>query len=93
MAARGSSGKEGIPQSFRIVSRTRLWSAAVASPSLYSERAQSPTLLPPPPRGTNKEELIPEAQTALTKFARDLTALAKEGKLDPVIGRNDELRR
>lgn len=30
---------------------------------------------------------------ALTKYARDLTAAAREGKLDPVIGRDDEIRR
>ncbi len=30
---------------------------------------------------------------ALTKYGRDLTELAKEGKLDPVIGRDDEIRR
>jgi ATP-dependent Clp protease ATP-binding subunit ClpB len=30
---------------------------------------------------------------ALEKFGRDLTALAEEGKLDPVIGRDDEVRR
>jgi ATP-dependent Clp protease ATP-binding subunit ClpB len=30
---------------------------------------------------------------ALKKFARDLTAEAREGKLDPVIGRDDEIRR
>jgi ATP-dependent Clp protease ATP-binding subunit ClpB len=30
---------------------------------------------------------------ALKKFARDLTAAAREGKLDPVIGRDDEIRR
>ncbi len=30
---------------------------------------------------------------ALEKYGRDLTALAKEGKLDPVIGRDDEIRR
>ena len=30
---------------------------------------------------------------ALEKYARDLTASAKEGKLDPVIGRDDEVRR
>jgi ATP-dependent Clp protease ATP-binding subunit ClpB len=29
----------------------------------------------------------------LEKFARDLTDLAREGKLDPVIGRDDEVRR
>ena len=30
---------------------------------------------------------------ALAKYARDLTALAREGKLDPVIGRDEEIRR
>ncbi len=38
----------------------------------------------------------PEAESqyrALEKYAKDLTQLAKEGKLDPVIGRDDEIRR
>jgi ATP-dependent Clp protease ATP-binding subunit ClpB len=30
---------------------------------------------------------------SLEKYGRDLTALAREGKLDPVIGRDDEVRR
>src|SRR3984893_8362248 len=30
---------------------------------------------------------------ALAKYARDLTDLARKGKLDPVIGRDDEIRR
>ncbi|MCB0407424.1 MAG: ATP-dependent chaperone ClpB [Bdellovibrionales bacterium] len=30
---------------------------------------------------------------ALGKYARDLTALAEEGKLDPVVGRDEEIRR
>ena len=30
---------------------------------------------------------------ALEKFARDLTEMARKGKLDPVIGRDDEIRR
>lgn len=36
----------------------------------------------------------PEAKyQALEKYGRDLTGLAKSGKLDPVIGRDDEIRR
>src|SRR5436190_18108324 len=36
----------------------------------------------------------PEASyQALEKLGRDLTALAEEGKLDPVIGRDEEIRR
>ncbi|HUK06625.1 MAG TPA: ATP-dependent chaperone ClpB [Stellaceae bacterium] len=34
-----------------------------------------------------------EGYEALKKYARDLTALAREGKLDPVIGRDEEIRR
>jgi len=30
---------------------------------------------------------------ALEKYGKNLTNLAEEGKLDPVIGRDDELRR
>ena len=30
---------------------------------------------------------------ALSKYARDLTAAARDGKLDPVIGRDDQIRR
>ncbi len=32
-------------------------------------------------------------QTQLDKYGRDLTAMAREGKLDPVIGRENEIRR
>ncbi len=34
-----------------------------------------------------------QAYDALKKYARDLTADARSGKLDPVIGRDDEIRR
>ena len=34
-----------------------------------------------------------EKYQALEKFGRDLTALARDGKLDPVIGRDEEIRR
>ena len=34
-----------------------------------------------------------EGYDALKKYARDLTEEAREGKLDPVIGRDDEIRR
>ena len=34
-----------------------------------------------------------EGFDALSKYAVDLTALAEEGKLDPVIGRDNEIRR
>ncbi len=34
-----------------------------------------------------------EKYQTLEKYSKDLTALAKEGRLDPVIGRDDEIRR
>ncbi len=36
---------------------------------------------------------VPEEKTDINDFTTDITALAKEGKLDPVIGREDEIRR
>mmetsp|Transcript_29892 Transcript_29892/g.66115 ORF Transcript_29892/g.66115 Transcript_29892/m.66115 type:complete len:1085 (+) Transcript_29892:60-3314(+) len=46
-------------------------------------------------RGTNKvTDQDPEGKyEALAKYARDLTQAAREGKLDPVIGRDEEIRR
>ena len=46
-------------------------------------------------RGSQKvTDQNPEAKfQALGKYARDLTELARRGKLDPVIGRNEEVRR
>lgn len=34
-----------------------------------------------------------QGQSTLEQYSRDLTALAREGKLDPVIGREDEIQR
>src|SRR5207302_9662980 len=34
-----------------------------------------------------------ETYQALERFGRDLTAAAEDGKLDPVIGRDEEIRR
>jgi ATP-dependent Clp protease ATP-binding subunit ClpB len=46
-------------------------------------------------RGTQKvTDQNPEAKyQALERYARDLNELARQGKLDPVIGRDDEIRR
>ncbi len=44
--------------------------------------------------GQRVTDQTPEAKfRAIDKYSRDLTALAKKGKLDPVIGRDDEIRR
>jgi len=44
--------------------------------------------------GATVQDQNPENKyEALTKYGRDLTQAAREGKLDPVIGRDDEVRR
>ncbi|MDZ4655718.1 MAG: ATP-dependent chaperone ClpB [Coriobacteriia bacterium] len=44
--------------------------------------------------GARVTDANPEAQfQAIERFSRNLTDLARSGKLDPVIGRNDEIRR
>ena len=42
---------------------------------------------------TADSQTAEEGYDALKKYARDLTAVAREGKLDPVIGRDEEIRR
>eukprot|EP00349_Pseudokeronopsis_sp_Brazil_P004476 CAMPEP_0202964930 /NCGR_PEP_ID=MMETSP1396-20130829/9054_1 /ASSEMBLY_ACC=CAM_ASM_000872 /TAXON_ID= /ORGANISM="Pseudokeronopsis sp., Strain Brazil" /LENGTH=924 /DNA_ID=CAMNT_0049687455 /DNA_START=238 /DNA_END=3012 /DNA_ORIENTATION=- len=46
-------------------------------------------------RGNSKvtSKTAEDTYEALKKYARDLTAAAREGKLDPVIGRDEEIRR
>jgi len=57
----------------------------VATPRSASPRAD-PTSTPPPSK--------PPAMTyTLDRYSRDLTADAREGRLDPVVGRDDEVRR
>ncbi|MFP3656161.1 AAA family ATPase, partial [Burkholderia sp. SIMBA_052] len=44
--------------------------------------------------GAARDSTAPGAtgQTALGRFAQDLTAEAKAGRLDPVVGRDEEIR-
>jgi ATP-dependent Clp protease ATP-binding subunit ClpB len=46
-------------------------------------------------RGTQRvtSQTPEDTYQALEKYGRDLTALARQGKLDPVIGRDEEIRR
>src|ERR1051325_10940070 len=41
----------------------------------------------------NAEKIAENAYDALKKYSRDLTQAARDGKLDPVIGRDEEIRR
>jgi len=54
----------------------------------------APTAGEPPARGEGGRRPRGKSKTpALDSFGRDLTAQAKEGRLDPVIGREDEIER
>ena len=65
----------------------------------FGERACGGALAeeePPLPQAcfTSARAQDPEGKyEALAKYARDLTEAARDGKLDPVIGRDDEIRR
>ena len=41
----------------------------------------------------NPEEMQETPQQAIEKYTTDFTKLASDGKLDPVIGRDEEIRR
>jgi ATP-dependent Clp protease ATP-binding subunit ClpA len=57
--------------------------------SVVGGRAASAAGLPHPRAAQDPEGKY----EALAKYARDLTEAARDGKLDPVIGRDDEIRR
>jgi ATP-dependent Clp protease ATP-binding subunit ClpB len=63
---------------------TRLGAGAPALAAALSQVRGSTRITNPDPEGTYK---------ALEKYGLDLTAAAREGKLDPVIGRDSEIRR
>ena len=48
----------------------------------------APDGVPPTAQGPQQDE-----QSPLERFGRDLTEIAEQGKLDPVIGRDEEIRR
>jgi len=43
--------------------------------------------------GDDESGLGDDSESALAKYARDLVAAAREGKIDPIIGRDEEIRR
>ncbi len=72
--------KDGpVAEAFRAAGLTREKLLEATAAVRGSQRVTSPT-----PEGTYE---------ALEKYGRDLTALAQQGKLDPVIGRDEEIRR
>ncbi|PYN74460.1 MAG: ATP-dependent chaperone ClpB [Candidatus Rokuibacteriota bacterium] len=72
--------KDGtVAEALRAAGLTREKLLEAAAAVRGGQRVTSPT-----PEGTYE---------ALEKYGRDLTALAQQGKLDPVIGRDEEIRR
>ncbi|MDA1157307.1 MAG: AAA family ATPase, partial [Cyanobacteria bacterium] len=65
---------------------------AVVEPPAPARPAPSRTVVEPAPTDENGLKLEQEP-TALEQFGRDLTAAARAGDLDPVIGRDTEIRR
>jgi ATP-dependent Clp protease ATP-binding subunit ClpB len=75
-----ASVKDGaVAEAFRSAGLTREKLLEATAAVRGGQRVTSPT-----PEGTYE---------ALEKYGRDLTALAQQGKLDPVIGRDEEIRR
>jgi len=68
-----------VAEAFRAAGLTRERLLEATAAVRGGQRVTSPT-----PEGTYE---------ALEKYGRDLTALAQQGKLDPVIGRDEEIRR
>jgi ATP-dependent Clp protease ATP-binding subunit ClpB len=68
-----------VAEAFRAAGLTRETLSEATAAVRGGQRVTSPT-----PEGTYE---------ALEKYGRDLTARAREGKLDPVIGRDEEIRR
>ena len=69
----------------------------VSIPKLYSEvliaMGEDPNLCKEDLGRAKAKKMTGPANSTLEQYSRDLTALAREGKLDPVIGRTDEISR
>jgi ATP-dependent Clp protease ATP-binding subunit ClpB len=97
----------GIPLETRSAAAEALREVGVTLPKLENavtngkppvspSPSPSPTVTDRSPSGTGTgtgTEGGGDLPPLLAKFARDLTALAAEGKLDPVVGRDEETRR
>ena len=97
-AAQQAAGKAG--DAFVAQDRLLLALAASDSPAARALRSAgvTPAALDKAVADIRKGRKVdsPNAEAnfdALNKYARDVTALARDGKLDPVIGRDEEIRR
>jgi ATP-dependent Clp protease ATP-binding subunit ClpA len=69
------------------------WIDAPGAPATPATSAVAPAAAPTAPAGPDLRLESVEAGSALERFGRDLTAAARAGELDPVIGRDTEIRR
>ena len=99
---RAAAGGRGVPQACSTTRSTRRGSSATSSSpsSICCSRSTScramrcSTALKDVRGGQRVTTQDPEGTyEALSKYGRDLTAAAEAGKLDPVIGRDEEIRR
>jgi len=83
-------GARSRGDSFVSVGHLLLALAEVAGVERSAVEAALEQIQPP---GSVTDQDAEEKFEALAKFGRDLTEAAEQGKLDPVIGRDDEIRR
>jgi type VI secretion system protein VasG len=77
-----------IPVDVLMNQHRQIWSGS-AEEGLRPMDGASPATAAPP----GMRDQAPGGQTAVDRYADDLTAKAKAGELDPVLGRDDEIRR
>ncbi|KAK0544923.1 chaperone ATPase hsp78 [Tilletia horrida] len=87
LAARAVGSSHG-----QVNPRTRPGASASAA-SFHTSAARSANGSPPGGMRMNMGGQQPERGATLAQFTQDLTAQARDGKLDPVIGRDEEIRR
>jgi ATP-dependent Clp protease ATP-binding subunit ClpA len=63
------------------------------APAASGTPAPAASTRPPAPEASDSDLRLEQEPSALDQFGRDLTAAARAGELDPVIGRDTEIRR
>ena len=63
------------------------------APAASGTPAPASSTRPPAPEASDSDLRLEQEPSALDQFGRDLTAAARAGELDPVIGRDTEIRR
>jgi ATP-dependent Clp protease ATP-binding subunit ClpB len=82
----------GVPLETRSAAAGVLRNAGLTLPRL-EEGVKTPAGAATAVAGSARAAVPPASYPTLQRFARDLTLLASAGRLDPVIGRDDEIRR